>query len=436
MSVDSAITHRRIWRLAAPIILSNATIPLLGAMDTAVVGQLGEAAPIGAVGLGAVILTTLYWVFGFLRMGTSGLAAQAHGAGDEAECTAILLRGLIAAGLAGLALTAAQQFLILGALRFSPASPEVEELARQYLVIRLWGAPATISIYAITGWLVALERTGRVLAMQLLINLINVVLDLWFVLGLGWGVRGVAFATLAAEWSGALFGLWLCREAFGPALAAAARRLWDRMAVRTMLAVNGDIMVRSVLLQLSFTSFIFLAAGEGDLTLAANQILIQLLRVTDALDGIEFAAESLVGQAVGQRRPLEVRRASRLTLCWLFAGAALLSLVYMAAGGAVIDLMATDAAVRAEARQFLPWLIVAPLIGAAGWGYDGIYIGATLTRLMRQIMILCVAIYAIAVVILLPAFGNHGLWAALMCLYVSRGVLMWRSYPAVEARAA
>ncbi|MGA0540857.1 MATE family efflux transporter [Neotabrizicola sp. VNH66] len=428
--------HRRIWSIAGPIVLSNATVPLIGAVDTGVVGQMGAAAPIGAVGIGAVVLATVYWIFGFLRMGTSGLAAQAHGAGDEAERAAILLRALIVAGAAGLLLIAAQQALIAGAFALAPASAEVEGLARQYLVIRIWGAPATIGLYALMGWLIAVERTRGMVALQIWINGVNVTLDLWFVLGLGWGVPGVAVASLIAEWSGLFLGLWLCRSAFGPAFAAARARLRDAAALRLMVVVNRDIMIRSVILQLSFTTFIFLGAREGDLTLAANQVLLQFLEITAyALDGFAFAAETLVGQAVGRRRPDEVRRATALTMGWTLAGAALLSLVFGLAGGPIIDLMTTAPDVRAEARLYLPWLLAAPLIGAAAWVYDGVYIGATLTRTMRNLMLLCVVIYVGALLLLVPAFGNHGLWAALMVLNLSRSVSMWRHAPKAARKA-
>ncbi|MCB6179241.1 MATE family efflux transporter [Rhodobacter sp. Har01] len=436
MAEASELTHGRIWRIAGPIVLSNATVPLLGAVDTGVVGQLGQAAPIGAVGLGAVILATLYWIFGFLRMGTSGLAAQAHGAGDGAERAAILYRALLIGAAAGLCFILFQALLFQGAFRVAPASPEVETLARQYLSIRIWGAPATIALYAVTGWLIAIERTRGVLVLQLWMNGLNIALDLWFVLGLGWGVPGVALATLIAEWTGLALGLWLCRGAFGPVFAAARARLADRAALRVMLDVNRDIMIRSVLLQASFTTFIFLGAREGDVTLAANQVLLQFLGITAyALDGFAFAAETLVGQAVGARSAAGVRRASRMAMQWGFAGAGALALVFAAAGPALIDLMTTSPEVRGEARIYLAWIVAAPLVGSAAWTYDGIYIGATLTRAMRQLMILCVAVYAMALALLVPVFGNHGLWAALMVLNGARSALMWRSAPQAAAKA-
>ncbi|MDX5349704.1 MAG: MATE family efflux transporter, partial [Paracoccaceae bacterium] len=256
----SEITHGRVLRIAAPIVLSNATVPLLGAVDTAVIGQLGDPAALGAVGIGAVILATLYWAFGFLRMSTSGLAAQAEGAGDHAERSAVLLRALIVGAAAGLALVAVQVALFAAAFAVAPASDRVEDLAGQYLAIRIWGAPATIALYALTGWLVGLGRTRGVLVLQVWQNGANVGLDLWFVLGLGWGVPGVAAATLIAEWSGLALALWLARDAFGPGFRDGLARLGDRIALRRMFTASRDIMGRTIILQLSFTSFVFLGA--------------------------------------------------------------------------------------------------------------------------------------------------------------------------------
>jgi multidrug resistance protein, MATE family len=429
------VTHGRMWKIAGPIVLSNATVPLLGAVDTGVVGQLGQAAPIGAVGLGAVILATLYWVFGFLRMGTSGLAAQAQGAGDGAERAAVLMRALIVGLGAGLGLIVLQVALVAGAFTLAPASAEVEALTRQYLAIRIWGAPATIALYAVTGWLVGVERTRSVFVLQLWINGVNICLDLWFVLGLGWGVPGVAVATLIAEWTGLALGLWFCRDAFGPVLAAAWSRLGDRLALLTMFMVNRDIMIRSVALQLCFTAFVFLGARHGDVTLAANQVLLQFLGILSyALDGFAFAAETLVGQAIGARAAREVRQAIRLALMWTFWSGLALGLGFWLAGPLLIDLMTTAPEVRAEARQYLPWIVAAPIMGALAWAYDGIYIGALLTREMRRLMLIAATAYIVALGVLWP-FGNHGLWAAMMVLFAVRSVLMHRNSPKVLALA-
>ncbi|MAQ37328.1 MULTISPECIES: MATE family efflux transporter [Thioclava] len=430
------ITHARVLKIALPIVLSNATIPILGAVDTAVVGQLGLPAPIGAVGIGAVILSSLYWIFGFLRMGTTGLVSQAHGTGDTGEVSAGLMRALIIAGIAGLSLIVLQLPLSWAAFQLAPASDEVERLARGYLQIRIWGAPLTISLYAFTGWLIALERTRGVLLLQVTTNALNVGLDLFFVLGLGWGVQGVAGATLISEISGVVLALWLCRAAFAGGLWR-ARAIFDRVKLATMARVNTDIMLRSILLQASFTSFLFLGAGQGDVTLAANQVLLQFLQITAfALDGFAFSAESLVGQAVGAHSAARLRRASIVSSQWGIGGALALGAVFLLAGPAIIDLMTTAPNVRIEARNYLIWIAAAPLIGGPAWMLDGIFIGATLTREMRNAMVISVAIYTAALFVLIPLFGNHGLWAGLMILNATRGLTMARLYPRAEAKAA
>ncbi len=432
-----AITHRRVLAIALPIVLSNATVPLLGAVDTAVIGRLGAAAPIGAVGLGAVILTTLYWVFGFLRMGTTGLVAQARGTGDDAEASALLTRGLMIAGTAGLVLIGAQGPLFDAAFRLAPASAEVEGLARGYLVVRIWGAPATIALYAITGWLIAMERTRAVLVLQLAMNGANVVLSVSLVLGLGWGVRGVAAATLLSEILGLGLGLWLCRAGFADGCWRDWTRVLDRGRLRVMAAVNSDILVRSVILQASFTSFLFYGAGLGDVTLAANQVLLQFFYVTAyALDGFAFAAEALVGQAMGGRQAATLRRAAIRASQWAGAFAAALALVFAFGGPSLIALMTTAPDVRAEAVRYLPWMVLSPLLGVAAFMLDGVFIGATRTREMRNAMILSGLIYLAALAILPGLLGNHGLWASMMVLFLARTLTLAVRYPALERHAA
>ncbi|MEO1796625.1 MAG: MATE family efflux transporter, partial [Pseudomonadota bacterium] len=257
------VTHGRVLRIAVPVVLSNATVPLLGIVDTGVVGQMGEAAPIGAVGLGAVILSTLYWFFGFLRMGTTGLAGQAIGARDVGETDAILARALLIGAGAGLLLIALQAPLFWAALQIAPATEEVEGLAQSYLAIRIFSAPAAIALYGITGWLIAQERTRAVLVLQIWMNGINILLDLWFVLGLGWGVAGVAYATFIAEWSGLALGLWFCAAVFRRPHWRERARLADPARLAKLLSVSTDITIRSVLLMAAFVSFTFFGARFG-----------------------------------------------------------------------------------------------------------------------------------------------------------------------------
>ncbi|OWU78876.1 multidrug transporter [Loktanella sp. 22II-4b] len=431
------MTHRRVLAIAVPIVLSNATVPILGAVDTGVVGQMGLAAPIGAVGIGAIILTAIYWIFGFLRMGTAGLASQAEGAGDRAEVSALLARVLLIGGAAGLAIIALQYPLYAAGFALSPASAEVEGLARQYMAIRVWSAPAAIALYGITGWLIALERTRGVLVIQLWMNGLNIALDLLFVLGLDWGVGGVALATFLAEWTGLALGLWLCRDGIAGGVWRDVGRIFDRARLHRMASVNLDILLRSVLLQAAFVSFLFFGADFGDVTLAANQILLQFLHITAyALDGFAFAAEALVGQALGAGNRARLRRGAVLTSLWGGVASLLLAAAFAVFGGRIIEVMTTAPEVRAEALLHLHWMVLAPLAGLAAWMLDGIFIGATRTRDMRNMMLVSFVAYVVLVATLMPLFGNAGLWAAMLLFFLVRGVTLGLRYGALERLAA
>ncbi|MGB0904197.1 MAG: MATE family efflux transporter, partial [Mangrovicoccus sp.] len=417
--------------------LSNATVPILGAVDTGVVGQMGAAAPIGAVGIGAAILSAIYWIFGFLRMGTTGLAAQALGAGDKGEFVALLTRALMIAAVAGLGTILFQMAIFWGAFWVIPASDEVETLARSYLAIRIWSAPAAIAIYGVTGWLIAAERSRAVLVLQLWMNGLNILLDLWFVIGLGWGVEGVAFATFLAEWSGLALGLWFCRAAFADQAWRAWAKVFDRARLWHMAAINSHILLRSALLQSLILSFMVLGARFGDVPLAANQILLQFLMIASyALDGFAYAGETLVGQAVGRRNRAEFRQAAWISGLWGGIMAVVMTLAYALSSGLIIDAMTNAPEVREAARTYVTWVVFLPIVSVAAWMLDGVFIGATRTRDMANMMVISIGLYFAALPILLPAFGNHGLWAALLIGFAARGATLAWKYPGLERSVA
>ncbi|WP_227267506.1 MATE family efflux transporter [Roseobacter weihaiensis] len=427
------VTHKRVLKIALPIVLSNATVPILGAVDVGVVGQMGEAAPIGAVALGAIILSSVYWIFGFLRMGTVGLVGQAEGAGDKAEVSAWLTRALVVALCGGLLLIVLQPLIFWGAMRLAPASAEVESLARQYLMIRIWTAPAAIAVYALTGWLVAMERTAGVFWVQLTMNSVNILLDLLFVLVFDWGVPGVAIATVIAEITGAALALWFCRNAFSRPDWRDWPRIFDRAKLIRMALLNTDILIRSAMLMIIFSSFVFIGARFGDVTLAANEVLIQFMYVTAyAMDGFAFAAETLIARAVGRGDRAQVRRSAVMTSAWGAVICVVMALSFALAGEWIINVMAKNVEVQRAARAFLPYMIVAPLVGCVAWMMDGIFIGATRSKDMRNMMALSFAIYWAAIFILLPVLGNHGLWLALLISFAARGITLTARYPALE----
>ncbi len=430
------ITHRRILAIALPIVLSNATVPLLGLVDTGVIGQLGDPVPIGAVGIGAVIISAVYWLFGFLRMGTTGMTSQALGADDQGEADALLSRALIIGIGAGVAIIVLHPFIFAGAFMLSPASAEVEALARDYIQVRVWSAPAAIATFGITGWLIAAERTKAVLVLQLWMNGLNIVLSIAFVIGLGWGVKGVAFSSFIAEWAGLVLGLWLCRGAFARPFWREWPRVLNRARLVAMAAVNRDILLRSLVLQAIFVSFLFYGAKFGDVPLAANQILLQFLYLTAyALDGFAFAAETLVGNAMGAKNRARLRRAVVLNSIWASGIMVVIALCIALFGAAAIDQMTTSEAVRAAAKIYLPWVVAAPVVGVASWMLDGVFIGATRTVDMRNMAAVSAVIYFAAVWALTPAFENHGLWMALLISFIARGATLALRYPALERAA-
>ncbi|CUH61173.1 MATE family efflux transporter [Thalassobacter stenotrophicus] len=430
------ITHARVLKISVPIVISNATVPLMGIVDTGVVGQSAQAAPIAAVAAGAITLSAVYWIFGFLRMGTAGLAAQATGAGDRVEVGALLMRVLLIGFGAGVVMIATQWAIMAGAFAISPAEPEVEALARSYIGIRVWSAPAAIALYGITGWLVAQERTDQVMVLQIWMNGANIALSYGLGYMLDFGVPGVAWATFMAEWSGLALGLWFCRGAFRVPGWATPARIFDRARLINMASVNSDIMIRSVLLQIAFTSFILVHSAQlGTVPLAANQILLQFLFVTSyAMDGFAFAAEALVGKAFGAGNPARVRRATLMTSFWGVITVTLLAVIFAIMGPWGIEVLTKSPEVQAEARRYLPWVIAGPLIGCASWMFDGVFIGATRSRDMRNMMVLSFLLYFAAVYVLLP-YGNHGLWAALMIFFGARGITLGLRYPALERAA-
>ena len=429
------ITHKSVLAMAVPIMLANVTQPLLGVVDTAVIGQLPEAHYIGAVSIGALIFSLVYWGFGFLRMGTSGLAAQAWGAGDTPELTAVLARALAIAGAIGVAVVALSPAIAAISFRLIEASPAIEREAAIYFSIRVWSAPFALANYVILGWLIGIGAMRWAFATQLFLNLANMILDALFVLGLGMATAGIAYGTLIAEVASALFGLAVVwrhvRQRDGRALTLA--QVFDRERMRRMVFVNTDIMVRSLCLTFAFAWFAAQGAKLGDVTVAANAVLLQLFFMGSYLiDGFANVTEALVGHAVGARQRDRFGRAVRVSSQWAAATGLAMSLAIALAGPYAIDLMSVNPEVRAAGRAFLPWAALTPLLGAACFQLDGIFIGATRTREMRNMMVLSLAVFLGLGYGLMPSLGNHGLWAALCGLFVARGLTLYARLPALE----
>lgn len=430
--------YTRVWALAWPIILSNLSIPLVGAVDTAVLGHLPDPAYMGAGALGASLFSVLFWSFGFLRMGTTGFVAQAHGAGDGAEVRAAVGRALLlAGGLAG-CLLALQWPIAEIALVVIDSSGAVTELARAYFDVRIWSAPAALANYALLGTLIGLQNTRAVLLHQLVLNGINVGLDLLFVPVLGLGIKGVALASVIAECTAAGLGLALVAASLRPlARPGPARRLLDAASLRALLTVNGNILLRTLCLVGSFFWFAATGARIGELALAANAVLMQLqFFLAYGLDGFAHAAEGLAGSAWGRRSREHFRAAVRTTTVCACAVALAFSAVYGLAGGVFVDWMTDLEAVRDAALTYLPWMILAPVISVWSFQLDGIFIGATRTSEMRNAMLVSTAIFLLAVWTLVPLLANHGLWLALMVFLAVRAITLALYMPRLDAALA
>tara|TARA_Y100001934_G_scaffold37998_1_gene44242 strand:+ start:2288 stop:3589 length:1302 start_codon:yes stop_codon:yes gene_type:complete len=427
------ITNKRVLTIAIPIVLSNITVPILGAVDTAVVGQLGKAAPVAAVGVGAIIITSFYWLFGFLRMGTTGLVAQAVGSKDESEVRAYLLRALILGLLAGLFIFLLRTPLMELGLWISPASSDVEELAQKYISIRVWSAPAAIGLYGIVGWLIALERTKSVLFLQFFMNGVNVLLDIWFVLVLNWGVQGVAIATVIAEVSALILGLLICYDRFKDKSWPTLRIVFSIARLKNMLSTNLDILLRSIILEVIFVSFLLYGGKFGDVKLAANQVLLQFLHIAaHGLDGFALAAETLVGQAFGKKDRSILRKSIIVSSKLAFLLSCIMAISFLLFGSSLIDLMTTAENVRLEAKSYIIFITLVPILGVSAYMLDGIFIGATKTKDMRNMMFITLIFYVIALLLLVPYFQNTGLWSALLISFIVRGATLAFRYPSLE----
>jgi len=424
--------HARLLRLAAPIIVSNITVPLLGAVDTAVVGHLPDPAYLGGVAVGVVIFDFLYWGFGFLRMGTTGFVAQARGAREAAEVRAVLGRALIIAAAIGLTLIALQMPITTAALGLVGASPDVEASASAYIGVRIWSAPATLANYALLGWLFGMQRPKTALVLQVLTNSLNIVLDLWFVVGLGWGVPGVAAASVIADYTGSALGLFLILHTLPGRAGWERARLFDRPRLFAMLRVNRDIFIRTMCLIFAFAWFTVQGARLGDVTLAANAVLLNLQAIMAyGLDGLAFAAEAMIGAAVGARDRLAFVAVTRAAALWSVAVAVAVAAGYAIFGPQLVALFTNLPEVRATAATYLPWMVVSPLISVWSYVLDGIYVGATRAVEMRNGMLIALAAYLVAAALLVPAWGNNGLWLALMILMAARAATLGAWYPRV-----
>ena len=431
---DTGTTRASIARKAWPIIVANAAVPSLGLVDTAVIGHFGSAADLGALALGALLFNFIYWSFGFLRMATTGFTAQAAGAGDEPGVRATLARSVLLGIGLGVGLLLLQWPVVQGYFGLMDASAVVEDVGREYFFARIWGAPAALALYAFSGALIGLGRSRTLLLVQLLLNGLNAVLDVWFAGSLGMGARGIGLGTAIAEWATCLVAAAVLWRTLRARHADAApflpwSRITDRAQLRRTLAANGDIMVRTLCLLLGFGWFANQGARFGDLTLAANHILLQLVSFSAFfLDGFAFVAEALVGAAIGARDPARVRRVVRLSSELALGTAAVLAIGIWLLGAPVIAALTSLEPVRDAAVGYLPWTGLYVLLSVAAFQLDGVFIGATRTREMRNAGLLSLAVFLLCAWPLAAWFGNHGLWLAFIAFVVARAMALLPYY--------
>lgn len=426
--------HAQVWKLAVPIMLANVSIPLLGLVDTAIAGHLPGAEYLGAVAIGAIVFNFLYTILNFLRMGTTGLTAQAVGAGNPDQVRSWLARGSIVALVLGILIIALQVPITWASLELLAPSDAVRPLAESYIVVRMWGAPAALLNFVFLGWFFGVHDTKAALVSQLYMNGINIVLSFLLAVYLDWGVMGLAVATVISEVTAVGVCLWIARSKL-KSIGGTWR--WDRIkdptALKRMMAVNADIFIRSLCLQAAFVTFTGFGARLGDAPLAANAVLLQFLTFTAyALDGFATAAEVLAGSALGAGDRAHFRQSCETAAIWGVIFSLVFCAVYFLAGTQLIDLITTVEDVRIEAYRYLPWNYALPILSVWSFLLDGIFIGTTRTAAMRNAMIASLAIFLIACWGLIPPFGNHGLWAAMSIFMLARGVTLGVYYPKLE----
>ncbi len=414
--------------------LTNVTTPLLGVVATAVIGRLGEAHLLGGVAMASVAFDCMFWLFGFLRMGTVAFTAQALGAADKTEQRAVLARALLVAAAIGVALIALQVPFAAAIFGTMGGTEAVTAAARQYFFVRLWSAPFVLANYVMLGWFFGLARARTGMAIQIFVNVLNMALMITLVLGLDAGIAGAALASVIAETTGLALGLAVAWRILGGHLGVSIATLFDHARLMRMLSVNRDIMIRTAALIAAFLFFTARGARAGDVTLAANAVLHNFTLVgAFFLDGMATAAEQLCGRAYGARDRAGFSRAVKLVVAWGFGFGVAATALFAVIGNAMIDVMTASPDVREVARQFLWLAALAPVSGVMAFCYDGIYIGATWARDMRNLMIASLAAYLTAWWLLQP-LGNTGLWIALLIFFIARGAFQAARYPSL-ARA-
>lgn len=430
VEVPFPVNNRIVVGMAVPMTLAYLSTPLLGIVDTAVIGQLGNAALLGGIAVGAIIFDIIFGGFNFLRAGTTGLTAQALGRGDAKEQQAVYYRAVLLAIALGILTIALSKPILEIGLYFMRPSAAVDEAVRAYFTIRVLATPFSLLNYAVLGWYLGLGKSGTGLFLQTVLNGLNMIFNAVLVLHFKFGVAGIAWGTLLAEAIAAILGCTLIyfqiSKRFSTSERPSKSRVFDRQSLGKMFALNRDIMIRSFILLFAFAFFTAQGAQQGDLLLAANAVLIHFFLTGGYfLDGLAVAAEQLGGRAVGAKYRAGFEMSVRLTSWWGFGMAVLLAVLFWLGGPWLIDVMTTEPNVRELARAYLPFAAITPIMGVMAFIMDGVFIGATWSRDMRNMMILSLFLYLAAWWILFPIYGNTGLWIAMWVFLGARGLSLW-----------
>jgi MATE family, multidrug efflux pump len=428
--LSSKVTSARVFAIAGPAMVANLTTPLIGVVSTIAIGRLGDATLLGGVAIASVVFDCLFWLFSFLRTSTVAFTAQALGANEAQEIRALLVRGLVIAALVGFGLIVLQVPLAAILLDAMGGSDGVTRAARAYFAIRIWSAPMGMANFVVAGWLIGQARAGLALLIQIAINFINMAGTVLLVIGMDAGIEGAAIATVVAETAGLVLGVIVARTITHQPLKVSRAALLDREKLLRMLSVNRDVMIRTAALIAALLFFTAQSAHSGDVILAANAVLNNFLLISAFfLDGLANAAQQLCGQAYGARDRTAFSDAVRLVLAWGFGFAIAVALTFALLGPWLIHTMTASADVQQAAQQYLGYVVASPLLAVFAFGYDGIFIGATWAREMRNLMIVALLIF-FTTWFALRGFGNTGLWIAMLALYAARGGLQALRYGA------
>jgi MATE family multidrug resistance protein len=430
--------HRTIIAIAFPAILANSSAPLVGLVDTWAIGHLADPVYLAAIGLGSIIFNFIFWAFGFLRMGTTGIIAQARGRNDNETLIAGIWRSIALALGLGVFILLIQDLILLLAFKALAPPETVTRLTKEYFHIRIWAAPATLLVYAVSGVLFGLAKTGAVLVQQLVLNFTNAILNVIFVVVLGFGVAGVAWGTLIAQWIAAFVGLWLLVQILGLQtllIGLKSTRTWLLSGFNKLIAINGYIFIRTILLMTALSLVMRLAGPLGEVEMAASHVVMQyMLLISLGLDGFAHATEALAGSAWGDGKARVFRRWVKLTGIWAFAASVVYALLFWLAGNALTDLLTDISAIREAVGQLMPLVIALPVVAVACYQFDGVYIAATAGAAMMVTMAVAFVIYIIVLNPMTTRWGLEGLWAAVLIFMAARGVSQAIWYPQLESK--